>query len=126
MIIIKSKKTLIIYKNSGKFYNVYDEDAFIINILFNYKVFKNQAGFPDTAISKIKGRLENEKISYSIIYRDKDIESKNFKFNNYQKFYEAATKKMDLNEKLSLINKKLESSSLEKLENLINIINDNL
>ncbi len=126
MIIIKSKKTLIIYKNSGKFYNVYDEDAFIINILFNYKVFKNQAGFPDTAISKIKGRLENEKISYSIIYRDKDIETKNFKFNNYQKFYEAATKKMDLNEKLSLINKKLESSSLEKLENLINIINDNL
>jgi len=126
VIIIKSKKTLIIYKNSGKFYNVYDEDAFIINILFNYKVFKNQAGFPDTAISKIKGRLENEKISYSIIYRDKDIESKNFKFNNYQKFYEAATKKMDLNEKLSLINKKLESSSLEKLENLINIINDNL
>ena len=126
MIKLNRKPILTIYKNSGKFYNVYDEDAFIISILFDYKVISGKAGFPDTVIDKVRARLENEKISYSIIYRDKDAINKNFKFNNYQKYYDEATKKMSLNEKIDLIEKKLKNSNAEKLESIINIINDNL
>ena len=49
----KNKKTaLIIYKNNGKFYNVFDIDAYIFNILFNYKVINNKAGFPESRISR--------------------------------------------------------------------------
>ncbi|MDD2207996.1 MAG: hypothetical protein PHG03_00755 [Bacilli bacterium] len=123
----KNKKTaLIIYKNNGKFYNVFDIDAYIFNILFNYKVINNKAGFPDNALNKIINTIENEKISYQIIYKDKDAEGKKFKFNTYSKYYNEAKNKILLNDKLNLINKKLMVASADDLERIIDIINESL
>ena len=66
------KKYLILYKNSEKFYNVYQDDSYILNYLFGYKVLdKRKSGFPDSAITKVKNMLEEKKISYQIIYDDK-------------------------------------------------------
>ena len=115
----KNKKTaLIIYKNNGKFYNVFDIDAYIFNILFNYKVINNKAGFPDNALNKIINTIENEKISYQIIYKDK--------VNTYSKYYNEAKNKILLNDKLNLINKKLMVASADDLERIIDIINESL
>ena len=47
------KSELIIYKNHGKFYQLKNIDAYIMNIIFNYKVINNKCGFPDTAFDKI-------------------------------------------------------------------------
>ena len=42
------KDYLIFIKGSGKFYNLYNDDALIINYLLNYKIIKNNTcGFPE-------------------------------------------------------------------------------
>ena len=48
------KDTLVLIKN-GTFYNAYNDDAFIISYLFDYKVSKdNKCGFPDNSFNKVK------------------------------------------------------------------------
>ncbi len=90
------------YKNSGKFYNVYKDDAYILNYLFGYKVLdKRKSGFPDSSINKVKNELENKKISYQIIYDDKEPEVKNYKnLNNYDKYMKLAMEKIDIKERI--------------------------
>ena len=69
----KNKKSkLILYKNKGKFYNAYESDAYIINLLFNYKVIENRkSGFPDSVLNKVIETLNENKISYQIVYTEK-------------------------------------------------------
>lgn len=99
---VVGKKYLIMYKNSGKFYNVYKDDAYILNYLFGYKVLdKRKSGFPDSSINKVKNELENKKISYQIIYDDKEPEVKNYKnLNNYDKYMKLAMEKIDIKERI--------------------------
>lgn len=66
-----NKDYLLIFKN-GKFYNVYNDDAFIFHYLFNYKILKDdKSGFPETGLVKVINTLDNEKINYQIIYKDR-------------------------------------------------------
>ncbi len=52
----------------GKFINVYEKDALILNYLLGYKINKgNVCGFPKSALGKVQSTLESEKISYRII-----------------------------------------------------------
>ena len=65
------KNSVILYK-SGKFYNAYGDNGIIIHNLLGYKFvsYKNSAGFPESAINKVKGVLEKEKLSYVIYEKD--------------------------------------------------------
>ena len=57
------KKYLILYQNSKKFYNVYKDDAYILDYLFGYKVLdKRKSGFSDSAITKDKYVRRKENI----------------------------------------------------------------
>lgn len=48
-----NKDYLLIFKN-GKFYNVYNDDAFIFHYLFNYKILKDdKSGFLETDLLKL-------------------------------------------------------------------------
>ena len=118
---VVGKKYLIMYKNSGKFYNVYKDDAYILNYLFGYKVLdKRKSGFPDSSINKVKNELENKKISYQIIYEDKDPEVKNYKtLNNYDKYMKLAMEKIDIKERVDFLEsqiKELDDKLLEIIE----------
>ena len=54
--------TLIVRQTSGIFFETYDNDAIILNYLFNYKITgSNRVGFPNTALSKVINTLENKK-----------------------------------------------------------------
>ena len=67
------KSFLILYKNKGKFFNAYEMDAYILNLLFDYKVIdKRKSGFPENVLKKVINTLEEKKISYQIIFTDKD------------------------------------------------------
>lgn len=45
--------TLIVRQASLIFYETYDDDAIILNYLFNYKITgSNRVGFPNTALNK--------------------------------------------------------------------------
>ena len=59
---------ILIIKDGGKFYRVYDNDALIINILIGYRVTPGpKVVFPDNALFKVINRLEENKISYRVI-----------------------------------------------------------
>jgi hypothetical protein len=66
--LLHTKCYLIIYKGAGKFFIAKDLDAYILNILFNYKVIKNRSGFPENALEKvIKGTgRQSYKLSVNI------------------------------------------------------------
>ncbi|MDD3821536.1 MAG: hypothetical protein ACOXZW_01655 [Bacilli bacterium] len=66
-------KALILIK-SGVFYEALNDDAYIINYLFNYKIKQRSnyimVGFPVNIIKKIEGQLLKQKISYVILNVD--------------------------------------------------------
>ena len=112
------------YKNSGKFYNVYKDDAYILNYLFGYKVLdKRKSGFPDSSINKVKNELENKKISYQIIYEDKDPEVKNYKtLNNYDKYMKLAMEKIDIKERVDFLESQIKELDDDKLLEIIEVL----
>lgn len=92
----EEKKYLVIRKNKGKFCTVYGDDANIISSLFGYKILNNKVGFPESVLNKIVNTLLDKKISYMIIYIDKDTEKKDFKkLNSYTKYKDIAISKLD-------------------------------
>ena len=105
---MNDKKILVIRKNKGKFCTVYGDDANIISSLFGYKILNNnKVGFPESVLNKIINTLEDKKISYMVIYIDKDPLVKDFKkLNNYEVYKNKAIKKLDYVDKINLINYK--------------------
>ena len=77
---------LFLYK-SGKFFNVFGDDGIIIHYLFGYKfvVYKNCAGFPESALVKVTTKLDSEKISYKLYEKDTLIKDVKGIKNNYKK-----------------------------------------
>ena len=51
---IKNKNAnYLLFIKSGMFYNAFDEDANIINLIFEYKISNNKIGFPVNNINKV-------------------------------------------------------------------------
>ena len=77
---MKLKDTYNIYKEKypkyvimikcGSFYEIYGEDSYIINNLFNYKIkrFNDyvRCGFPKVCLNKVIEKLKKFKINYII------------------------------------------------------------
>ena len=82
------KNYLIILK-TGVFYICINDDAFILNKLFSYKIkeFNNykRIGFPINGLNKVLKRLERLNINY-IVYDNKIITKVNFTNNSYYKY----------------------------------------
>ena len=101
----EEKKYLVIRKNKGKFCTIYGDDANIISSLFGYKILNNnKVGFPESILNKIINILEDNKISYMVIYIDKSPLVKDFKKLNYEVYKNKAIKKLDYVDKVNLIN----------------------
>ena len=85
---ITYKNYLIILK-TGVFYICINDDAFILNKLFSYKIkeFNNykRIGFPINGLNKVLKRLERLNINY-IVYDNKIITKVNFTNNSYNKY----------------------------------------
>ena len=56
----------VVMIKAGKFYNIYDKDAYIISYLFGYSIKEVEdvktCGFPSVLFNKVIARLENNKI----------------------------------------------------------------
>jgi len=115
------KDVLVLYKNTGKFYNAIGIDAHILNFYFDYKVMDNKkAGFPESAFEKVVQQLEKEKISYQIIYTDKNPYFKNFKkLNRYEKIVQKVNENLALNQRIDLILEKIKSADRDQMLEII-------
>ena len=81
----KYPKYIIMIK-CGYFYEIYGEEAFIMNKVFGYKIKEisgsDRVGFPINSYNKVINSLNKLKINY-FIYNDKKAK---FKENNYDKY----------------------------------------
>lgn len=78
----------LIFVKIGKFYTVYNQDAYIISYELGYRLkeekgkdLRYSCGFPDVAINKVKAKVEELKINYMILDRRNNYEEDE-KFNN--------------------------------------------
>ena len=118
------KRFLTLRKNA-LFYEVYDDDAVILNYLLGYKNIKGRVGFPINAFSKVINILEDKKINYKIV--DEQEEIKDFKnLNQYLNILAKASDKVEVNNKINKILDKLKTFDegtlyeiLEKVECII-------
>ena len=109
----------------GLFYQVFDDDAFLLHYLLDYKVIDCKVGFPNNALNKVINILEAKKINYKII--GEDI-IKDFKDLNKYDFYLAKSKdKIIIQDLIHHIELKLEEKDegellqiLEGIEKLVN------
>lgn len=79
----------VILIKSGSFYVTYENDALIINNIFNYQIVNGRVGFPIKSIDKIMKILKEKNVSYVI---DDGEEINKFRENNneYLYYYEQA------------------------------------
>lgn len=119
-----TQKYIIITQSSGKFFEVYDYDAFMFNYLFDYKILQNgktyKCGFPDSSITKITNKLSDLKISYQIIYRGRNPHVKDFKkINQYSKYKLIALQKLDIKERINALVEKVKSLNEEQAKKVM-------
>ena len=106
-------KDYIEIKKCGCFYNVYNEDCYILFYFFKYKINNNKTGFHVKNINKILNKLDFYKVNYII---------NNKKLNTYNRYKELG--KIKYHEYLTLKdieNKilKLDNNRLKKIYDLL-------
>ncbi len=79
-------KEYIILIKCGSFYESMDNDAFIMNIIFNYKLKRLsntfKVGFPVTSLDNVLNKLNEYHINYIVVNEDIILEE-NFDDNKY-------------------------------------------
>lgn len=120
-----NKYSIRLYK-SGKFYNAFGDDGLILHELLGYKYieYKNSVGFPESAINKVKNKLENEKISYSIYEKDNLLEEYKGIDKNYKIVLSKALKNYDIEKRLTRLKSKINNLTIEELERVIDGLED--
>ena len=73
----------VVIRKTGGFYQVFDNDAIIINYLCDYKIVNGRVGFPLNSIDKVVNLLMENKISYCVKEGMKEVDSK--EYNKYIK-----------------------------------------
>ncbi len=114
-----------LYK-SGKFYNVFGDEGMILHELLGYKYieYKNSVGFPESAINKVKSKLESVNISYSIYEKDNLLEEHKGIDKNYKIVLSKALKNYDIEKRLTRLKSKINNLSTEELERVIDSLED--
>lgn len=116
-------KNSVLIRKDGKFYHVFNDDAYIFNYLFNYNIVNYRVGFPISAYSKVINNLEENTINY-VVLGDEKIE-KNFKNKNkYKRVLELSMEKDRVFNKLKEINSKLEKLSYEELIRVVSVLEE--
>ena len=115
--------SICLYK-TGKFYNAFNDDGIIIHFLLNYKYveYKRSVGFPESALNKVKGELENNKLSYKIFDKSNLIEEYKGINKNYSKILKEALKKIEIETRISRLKEKIDNFDTLELEKIIEVI----
>ena len=97
--------------------------------MFNYKVNKDKkCGFPDNSFNKVINTLEDKKINYEIVYKDKNPVIKKYnKLNNYKKILTKAINYQDIKIRVERIIEKINKfEDIKKLEKIIGLLENEI
>lgn len=121
----KQYNNYVILFKQGNFYLSMNDDALVLNNLFNYKIkvvtSYIKTGFPLNSIDKIINILENNTINYLVI--DKDIiNKKKYSNNNYFNYLNKDSNYEFIINRINKIEQTLKDNLLNK--NIENVLND--
>ncbi len=126
----KFDKSIILIKN-GIFYVTFNDDAYIVNYLFGYKIKKFShfvmSGFPEKVIEKIKSRLQKEKIHYILLSNNHQFVSDNnvSTLSNYEKLLNVSCKSYNIDMEILKIKDSLDIlKGTKNIEEKINKIKE--
>ncbi len=114
-----------IYKN-GIFYNAYGDDGCIIHELLGYYFVdhKNGVGFPKSSLAKVENALIAKKISYEIYEKNNIIKAYKGIDKNYKEVLKEALPNIEMNKRLNRLKDKIDLCSNEKLEQILELLED--
>lgn len=121
------KKDIIELRKSGKFYNLFGDDAIILHYLTGYKIVaeKGGVGFPETAYNKVINILEDEEVSYIVYEKENILAEKDFKkLNSYKSLLKKGMQTLSVEERFAKIEKKIKNLSVKELDEILNLIED--
>ncbi len=106
------------------FYNAFDNDAYIVSLIFGYKILESRkCGFPESALNKVKNTLERYKVSYQIIYDDKEPFIKDYKkLNKYGHYYNLSLGMLDRQNRIDIIIRKITNADDKDIEEILKAI----
>lgn len=112
MLKLEYKDYLILFK-SGNFYLSFDEDAIIMNKVFNYKINNLKSnikvGFPVNSLNKCLEKLKNLNINFLIIDNNEIIKKQNNDINNFSNYLGGVFEYISINNKIKSINEFIKS-----------------
>lgn len=112
-----------IVKKKKDFYHVYGDSIYIMNYLFKYKIIDNEkVGFPISSLSKVLNTLDKYYINYKVDNTVKNYGSKN----RYHEYLIKGIKNKELNDKIGILESKLLNLSNDKIDKLIEYIENEL
>ena len=111
-------------RKQGKFYCAYNEDAYVVHAIMNYKVSNGKIGFPINSLGKVTNNLDNSKVNYVVIDNDHEIIKKQFSKNCYNKYLQLGMKNVNRIEENMLLIEKVKNLSDDKLTKILNYVKD--
>ena len=112
-------------RRQGKFYTAYENDAYVLHATSGYKISKGRVGFPVNVLGKVQNSLEDKKISYVIIQKDKEVEKKDFKNKNkYQTYLELGKKSCEQKRREEELIDAIKALPNEKIRKIMKFINE--
>lgn len=109
-------------RKQGKFYNAYEDDAYVIHAALGYKVSNGRVGFPITAIGRVQNELEERKINYVVIEKDVEVEKKDFSNNTYNKYFKIGIESVDKIKNYENLILKIKELPPEKIDKILDFI----
>ena len=117
----------VVLRKNGGFYLCFDNDVIIIAYLFGYKIVNGRVGFSINSLNKITNLLENNCINYSIKENLEEVNKKSFGKKNKYKFYlEKGKNKIYLDKRVNAIMDKINNLEYDKLNKLLDVIEENI
>ena len=112
-------------RRQGKFYTTYEDDAYVLHAISGYRISKGRVGFPVNSLGKVQNNLEDKKISYVIIEKDREVEKEDFKAkNNYQKYLELGKKSCEQKAREEELIDAIKALPNEKIRKIMKFINE--
>ena len=114
----------VVLRKSGGFYHVNSDDCYILYYLFNYKIVSDRVGFPISAYNKVINKLEENCISYKDELNNVIVDFK--RKNKYSYFVAKGKSKYSLKNRVNAIVSKLDALDENKIDEILNYIEEML